>query len=327
MVKLTDPVLVHLTDQLQKFADEKGFLLSLDPIQYGVKLCLSDPNLPDDKGKPGTARGVLYHSVKKKRVSWVPEGKSDSVLGPMLNEHVQALVGAREEKSSSTKDRSIGATERNLKCWVGTDETGKGDLFGPLIIGGFVADRQIAKALKEMGVRDSKELKRGQIERLATQIYTKWEDRCHIVMISVKRYNEMYPGFERKGGINGLLGWGHGTAIKDAVSGSHPIEGAVVDKFGGEHRLKPYMKGVDVPLILRSRAESNMAVAAGAILARAKYEWAMDAMEKPLGFRPHAGAGSPAMVDLKRLAKEKPDDMALYVKMHFKPVQAVKLLS
>jgi len=322
MAKLTDPVLVHLTDQLQKFADDKGFSISLDPVQYGVKLSLVDPNLPDDKGNPASARGVLYHSVKKKRVSWVPEGKADSVIGPLLNERMQELIGTRDEKATK-KDRSIGATERGLKSWVGTDETGKGDLFGPLIVGGFVADKVIAKALHEMGVRDSKELARGQIERLATQIYTKWEDRCQIVIMAPKRYNEMYPDFERKGGVNGLLGWGHARAIKSSIEAGHKLDGAVIDKFGGEHRLKPYLKGVDVPLILRSKAESNMAVAAGAILARAKFEWMLDSMEKPLGFRPHAGAGSPAMKDLKRLAKEKPGDMALYVKMHFKPVQAL----
>ena len=65
---------------------------------------------------------------------------------------VQGLIGARDDKVVE-KDRSIGATERGLKTWIGTDETGKGDLFGPLVIGGFVADTQIAKALKEMGVR------------------------------------------------------------------------------------------------------------------------------------------------------------------------------
>jgi ribonuclease HIII len=324
MATLTDPVLVHLTQQLQTFADEKGFSISLDPVQYGVKLSLLDPNLPDDKGKPASARGVLYHSVKKKRVSWVPEGKADPVLGPILNERVQALVGAREDKSSA-KDRSIGATERGLKSWVGTDETGKGDIFGPLIVGGFVADKAIAKALKEMGVRDSKELQRGQIERLAAQIFTKWEDRCQIVIITPKRYNEMYPGFERKGGVNGLLGWAHARAIKSSVEAGHKLDGAVIDKFGGEHRLTPYLKGVEVPLTLRSKAESNMAVAAGAILARAKYEWMLDAMEKPLGFRPHPGAGSPTMKDLKRLAKEKPDELHQYVKMHFKPVQALAM--
>ena len=324
MAKLTDPVLVHLTDQLQKFADDKGFSLSLDPVQYGVKLSLVDPNLPDEKGNPASARGVLYHRVKKKRVSWVPEGKADNVLGPMLNERVQELIGTRDEKSAK-KDPSISKAERGLKCWVGTDETGKGDLFGPLIVGGFVADKAIAKELQAMGVRDSKDLKRGTIERLATQIFTKWEDRCQIVIISPKRYNEMYDGFAKKGGVNGLLGWAHARAIKSSVEAGHELDGAVIDKFGGEHRIKPYLKGVDVTITLRSKAESNMAVAAGAILARAKYEWMLDAMEKPLGFRPHPGAGSPAMADLKRLAKDHPDDLHQYVKMHFKPVQALGL--
>ncbi|MCB2212480.1 ribonuclease HIII [bacterium] len=322
MATLTDPVLLHLCDQLERFADERGFTLGLEPIQYGVKLTLSDPNLPDAKGKPATARGVLYHSVKKKRVSWVPEGKADPVLGPMLNKRVQALVGAREQKAAS-KNPSIGAVEKGLKSWIGTDETGKGDLFGPLIVGGFVATPDIAKELIAMGVRDSKELTRPQIERLAAMIRKQWPDRCHVVMISPKRYNEMYDGFERRGGINGLLGWGHATAIKSAVEGKYPLDGAVVDKFGGEHRITPYLKGADVSLTLRSKAESNPAVAAGAILARAKFEYALDDMEKPLGFRPHPGANGPAMKDLKRLAKEKPSELALYVKMHFRPVKAL----
>lgn len=41
---------------------------------------------------------------------------------------------------------------------IGTDESGKGDFFGPLVIAGVLADEKAAEYFKELGIKDSKKL-------------------------------------------------------------------------------------------------------------------------------------------------------------------------
>lgn len=44
-----------------------------------------------------------------------------------------------------------------LASHIGTDESGKGDYFGPLVIAGVFVDRRLEELLKELGAADSKE--------------------------------------------------------------------------------------------------------------------------------------------------------------------------
>lgn len=318
MPSLKDPTLQHVFDRLCALHEAEGRLLTGVPVQYGVQLTLSYDVL--------TAAGTLYHSPKKRRLSFVPNRNGDPAMAQLLRDSVNAFVTG----GGATRDGKpvgAGSEENGLERWMGTDEAGKGDLFGPLVVGGFYANKEIAKALHEMGVRDSKELASGTIHRLARDIRDRYHDRLTVVVISPDKYNQMYPDFQRLGGINGLLGWAHARAIKNLVEAGHDIQAAVVDRFGGEHRLTRNLPRKGMPkLIVRPKAESNMAVAAGAILARARYEDTLAAMEKELGFKPHAGSGSPAVKDLKHLAAEKRDDMYKYVKMHFSPVKALGIL-
>ena len=53
---------------------------------------------------------------------------------------------------------------------IGTDEVGKGDYFGPLVIAGVYVDKEIEAKLKALGVRDSKSLSDTTIARLAYEI-------------------------------------------------------------------------------------------------------------------------------------------------------------
>lgn len=325
MASLSDPVLAHLAEQIRAFATERGLEITGEPVQYGVRIRVRDSRLPDAEGHAAKAGGVLYHSAKKKRVSWVPEGKNDKALARILNDRVTELIGQRNGSTAKKPAAGASAAERGLACWVGSDEAGKGDIFGALVVGAFVATPALVSELAELGVRDSKDLRRGEIKRLAATLRDRWPDRCHLVAMRTAKYNELYDKFETQGGINGVLGWAHAAAIKEAASGPHPITAAVVDRFAGDHRVSRHLTSLKsrVQLITRPKAESNLAVAAGAILARAAFDRALDGMQDELGFRPHAGAGGPAMADLRKLATTHPDRLGEFVKLHFRPVKAL----
>lgn len=49
---------------------------------------------------------------------------------------------------------------------LGIDEAGRGSVLGPLVVGGFLAERSRLEEVSQLGVRDSKLLSRGQREKL-----------------------------------------------------------------------------------------------------------------------------------------------------------------
>ena len=75
-------------------------------------------------------------------------------------------------------------------CWIGSDESGKGDYFGPLVVAGVLIDNDIAKSLGKLGVKDSKRLSDNSISKLANEINKFC--RCSVVPIGPERYNELY---------------------------------------------------------------------------------------------------------------------------------------
>ncbi len=306
-----DQKLKTIINNLRDRLEIEGRNISIEAIQYGVKVTVFENG--------DQAAGNLYYSAKKRRTSWVPHPKSEEYLAELLQEELnQYLSDAKTKKSLNLP---------SFDTWIGTDETGKGDLFGPMVIGGFVADKEIEKELLEMGVRDSKDLTASRIQALAGEIERRWPDRISIIKIYPEKYNEMYPDFMAHGGINGLLGWGHAKAITTLVDAGTDVDGYVIDKFGGENRLTRYLPDrIDrKKIFMRTKAEADMAVAAGAILARAVYDDALNAMEDDIGLRPHAGSGSPAVNDLKDLAVLNRDKLHKYVKMHFSPVKKLGL--
>jgi ribonuclease HIII len=43
-------------------------------------------------------------------------------------------------------------------AWIGTDESGKGDYFGPLVVAGVCVNGMLLPQLMSLGVKDSKKL-------------------------------------------------------------------------------------------------------------------------------------------------------------------------
>ena len=56
------------------------------------------------------------------------------------------------------------------QSYIGTDESGKGDYFGPLIIAGVLVDNKTQFDLKRIGIKDSKLLNEISINSLAKEI-------------------------------------------------------------------------------------------------------------------------------------------------------------
>ena len=166
--------------------------------------------------------------------------------------------------------------------YIGTDESGKGDYFGPLVIAAVWLDEELEACLEKMGVRDSKVISDGECHRLAGEI-RKSCDRCYVeVEITPERYNSLYAEFKKeKKNLNHLLAWGHARALESILT-ARTVKYAVADKFGNEKYLLSRLmkKGKNISLIQSPKAERYTAVAAASILARDRFMTRLDQLER-----------------------------------------------
>lgn len=201
----------------------------------------------------------------------------------------------------------------------GVDESGKGDYFGPLVIAGVYSCGQVAEQLLKLGCRDSKTIgSDDQMIRMSARIRQLPGIAYEVVCIGPHRYNEIY---QKMGNLNRLLAWGHArviAALHEKVPSCHR---ALSDQFANEWVLRRALGQRHLPVQLeqRPRAESDVAVAAASILARAHFvQWMRDAAQAagcslPLGCAPHVVKAAKQFVCLH--GTERLGDVA---KLHFK---------
>ena len=203
---------------------------------------------------------------------------------------------------------------------IGIDESGKGDYFGPLVIAAVFVDATTQGELTLMKVRDSKKISDGRILDMAPGI--RMICPHSIIAIGPQRYNELYAKIRN---LNRLLAWGHAKALEtllDKVS----CRRAISDQFGDERLILDALqeKGRTIVLEQRHKAESDLAVAAASVLARAEFLLRLKRLSDEIGTTLPKGA-SPAVELAGRMIVKKHGEerLGLVAKLHFKTTQAV----
>ncbi|WML67576.1 MAG: Ribonuclease HIII [Methanoregula sp. SKADARSKE-2] len=209
---------------------------------------------------------------------------------------------------------------------IGTDESGKGDYFGPLVVAAVYIDEQSAAELRTIGVRDSKTCTNTEIRLLAEEIKHLCAGRFAIVEFSPEDYNQLYEQLRSEGkNLNTMLAWGHAKAIEELL-GKVDCHFALCDKFGDERLIRGKLrkKGKTLRLIQLPRAEQNIAVAAASILARARFLEKMEAMSERCGMMFPRGASTGVLVAVKQfVARSGPHDLFFVAKLHFRTTEDV----
>lgn len=207
---------------------------------------------------------------------------------------------------------------------AGVDESGKGDLFGPLVIAAAYVDREIARELVSAGVRDSKSIgSDARIRELASAVRNVTRGRFSIVLIGPERYNALY---RKIGNLNRLLGWGHARAIENLLERVPDCPRVISDQFANERLLRGALlqRGRAIELQQRTKAEADTAVAAASILARERFLAWLAEQSRALGITLPRGV-SPAVKAAAReiVAKHGAAHLNLVAKLHFKTVKEV----
>lgn len=203
----------------------------------------------------------------------------------------------------------------SAKGHIGTDESGKGDYFGPLVVAGiFILDEQ-KEVLKELGIRDSKKISDNKIRQIAELVKKGY--KYSVVAIGPEKYNELYGKLRN---LNRILAWAHARVIENILE-EVPCEKAITDQFGDRLYVETALmkRGRNIELVQMPRAEEDLAVAAASILARAEflkrmYFLSQDfAIELPKGSSPLAEEAG-----LKLVKKHGADVLDKVAKKHFK---------
>ena len=222
----------------------------------------------------------------------------------------------------------LGYTELIHPEWsephMGIDESGKGDFFGPMVIASAYVDASLVEEFTALGVKDSKRITSDQKALdIAAKIRVALKGRFSIVQIGPETYNRMHLDM---GNVNRVLAWGHARAIENLLEKVPDCPRAVADQFGPEHRIKSALlkKGQAIELEQRTKAESDPAVAAASILARAAFLTGLKTMSKDVDVVIPKGASAQVRSVAVDLVKQYgPEILSRMVKLHFRTTRQV----
>ena len=269
--------------------------------QYTVKLAEAKLTLNIYNGKKGL--NVVY--------------SGDSALA----ERAAALLEGRKAQAAAS------ATFVTDGLWAGSDESGKGDFFGSLVVAAVVVDNTTADKLRVAGVKDCKLLTDKKILELEDIIKASVVDYS-VLELKPRVYNLRYEQVAAQGGkLNQLLGYGHVAALSKVLEKHEDCHSALIDQFTTSmvniRALKQRFPQCDVRQ--QPKAESNLAVAAASVLARAQFLHTMAALAAEAGVQelPKGGGVQATACARELAAKYGKEALRNYVKLHFANYQRV----
>ncbi|MEJ2276558.1 MAG: ribonuclease HIII [Candidatus Lokiarchaeota archaeon] len=169
---------------------------------------------------------------------------------------------------------------------IGSDEVGKGEWYGPLVVVavGMKPDNLIKYRLS--GIKDSKSLSKRKIKKLSEELLNDESIRFEKIVLLPKSYNDLYLEFTKENkNLNDLMAWAHSRAIENLLKRIKSSELKIkitIDKFDlqkMDQRLEK-IKAPNINIIQKSKGESEIPVAIAAILAKQFFEDELDVLNE-----------------------------------------------
>jgi ribonuclease HIII len=306
---------------------------------FKVKLAQAGMMVTGEKELEYGQQLVVTNTIDKVTVSLYHGKKGNSVVvggspGSELKKQLQALADGRSYLTDQLgEDEAVSSLPPGFEhvahfdyCWIGTDESGKGDFFGPLVVAAVRVDQILAKELQQMGVKDSKALTDIKAKALAGRIREICAGYYVELELLPSRYNALYSQFRTEGkNLNHLLAWGHARVLEDLLAKA-PCKFALADKFADEKFIQSRLmaRGSQITLVQTTKAERNVAVAAASILARDRFLFQMGELSEKFAMELPKGA-SRQVVAAAQVFAAKFGKLALVevAKTHFKTMEDI----
>ncbi len=240
--------------------------------------------------------------------------KSGKLLlqGPLAESWALRLAGSipREEREGFPGGRHP---------TIGSDESGKGDYFGPLVVAAVFAPPERWDLLQRAGIQDSKAVSDRKSLTLAGWIEKEFPTALRVLM--PPEYN---PAWESAGrNLNKLMARLHGEVLKELLPRLRGSQKGLVlvDKFGPRSRVEIEMGELPpgVTLLQVPRAEVHPVVAAASIVARARFLEGLEECSREAATNLPKGSGPAAKNTAARVVEIGGRDLlAKVAKLHFK---------
>ena len=239
--------------------------------------------------------------------------------------------GASETKKKEKKPAPASTLPEGFKNWsvIGSDEVGNGSYFGPLTVVAAYADRSQLALLKELGVKDSKNLTDKQIISIAKDLITFLPYSS--LTVWPEKYNHIQPTMTQ-GKMKALL---HNQVLLRALQKIDPQkpEAILIDQFAQEKTYFSYLKAekeiVKENVFFATKGESHhLAVAAASIIARYSFLKGLEECSKIAGHPLPSGASAQSDVAAAKVLKKGGMPLLNKVaKLHFANTEKAKKIA
>ena len=289
-----------ISPELQRRASKTIRTLELTGIQVLPGKALANGIQIHLEKDGATCRLNLYYSTKK-GYSIIPSG-GDS----FLIESASAMLTGKAK--SDTESR------------IGSDEAGKGEYIGPLVVCAVYTTSGTAGELRKYGTTDSKCLTDSSVKKTAVVCMDYLGDAFAPVVISPADYNRRFAELQSQGKNSlDMLASAHGEAICSLIDRGYTPDKIVIDRFCPRKRLDPFLPECKAEIEIRPRAEDDPAVATASVIARFLYLSELERLERETGISLVSGSGQKADLSVRKLVKSFGTDiLEKTVKIHFR---------
>ena len=237
------------------------------------------------------------------------------IQGKMTQDFVQNVL-----ETEITLSPELGYDEVHHPEWfephAGMDESGKGDLFGPVICATVIADGDMVRGWMEEGIKDSKKISDPQILRLERIILRTKGAVIEKSFCGMGKYNELMN--RPKANLNKLIAWLHAKALEAALD-KKSVPWGMLDQFSKQPLVQKQVKRKGFELKRETKAESDPVVAAASIIARAEFLRQLRKISTAFGEELLKGAGAATKAQGVKLVEQLgPDRLGEFAKLHFR---------
>jgi len=221
----------------------------------------------------------------------------------------------------------------NWNAWIGTDEAGKGDYFGPLVVAGVYVNAESCEVLSDLGIADGKTLSNRRIRKLAKRMWHHYEQHIVVVEKMPPAYNALYSDFRKQGqNLNHLLASLHAEVIQTLAT-RVGVRYALVDSFAKNDVITPQLmqradknpslQNMELTVLQMPKAERDIAVAAASVIARDVFLMGIETLSQKYQVRLPRGSYRVTEAGRELVKVHGADALGKVAKLHFRLTAAV----
>ena len=208
---------------------------------------------------------------------------------------------------------------------IGSDEVGKGDFFGPIVVTACYVKKEDIPYLEKLGIKDSKEMDDEKILKIVPDLIKRIPYES--IILNNEKYNQEYDNGSNINKINAVL---HNKVLYK-LKNKYDYDYIVMDQFVEKKVYYNYLKGLHnvVPdITFVTKAENKcLSVACASVISRYIFLKEFSKLEKKLGMHvPKSANFNADQVGVEIVKKYGFDKLRSVSKLNFKNTEKIKEL-